>query len=279
MTIGNTLKSARQAKHLSLEDIFEKTRIHPHVLSALEEDRYDKILNSAYIRSFLREYSTYLSLDTRMILAEYDKAHPKDKQQIVETPPEEEKGFAFPQIDLIKAVRTLTVIAGSILVVMALIFLLKTTGKAFKSISQYFKDKKPPKVTEPAKPKKAKPKKSRPEKKVAAKPKGAPKQAAQDIAQERPPVSAKSPIPAGETLKLTIGVTEDVWIQLQVDGRIIFQNAIKKDSSETWEAQKEFKIWTGNGIATHLTLNGRELGSLGRGVKKDLVVTRKGLKR
>ena len=68
MTIGNQLKKARQQKEVTLEEVYQRTRIHPNVLAALEEDNFDKILNPTYIQSFLKEYATYLGLNPKKLL-------------------------------------------------------------------------------------------------------------------------------------------------------------------------------------------------------------------
>ena len=91
---------------------------------------------------------------------------------------------------------------------------------------------------------------------------------------EQPAVISK-----GEKLNLTIAAMDDVWIQLKADGRILFQNVMNKGTSETWEADKNFEIWTGNAEAMKLNLNGNYLGSPGKGVMRGVVIDRKGIKK
>ena len=79
MSIGSKLKDAREKKKLSIEDVNRKTKIHPSVLKAIEDDKFGQILNSAYIRSFLSKYASFLGLNTKVILQEYNSLHPKDE--------------------------------------------------------------------------------------------------------------------------------------------------------------------------------------------------------
>jgi len=58
--IGVRLKSARQARGLSLEDIEAATRIRRRYLEALEEEAFDRLPAPVYVKGFLGGYATYL---------------------------------------------------------------------------------------------------------------------------------------------------------------------------------------------------------------------------
>ncbi len=70
--IGNTLRSARSRRGLELQDCERETRIRARYLGALEEERFDILPESAYARGFLRTYATFLGLDARVLVEEYD---------------------------------------------------------------------------------------------------------------------------------------------------------------------------------------------------------------
>jgi len=65
------LKAQREALGLSLEDIFQYTRINPAYLEALETGRFD-VLPETYIRLFLRKYAQEIGLDPTEMLGRYD---------------------------------------------------------------------------------------------------------------------------------------------------------------------------------------------------------------
>ena len=73
MSIGARLKEAREKRKISINRVYENTRIHPDMLYALEDDEYGKIPNSTYVKGFLRTYATYLGLDAEAVVEEYDK--------------------------------------------------------------------------------------------------------------------------------------------------------------------------------------------------------------
>ena len=61
--IGSTLKQRREARHLSIAQVAEQTRIRPHYLQALENDDLSAIPSMAQARGFLRNYSEFLGLN------------------------------------------------------------------------------------------------------------------------------------------------------------------------------------------------------------------------
>lgn len=83
-TIGSRLKKARQERNLTLEEVQKKTKIHPRVLKALEEDRPEQILSLTYIKGFLKIYADYLRLDGSSLVKEYVNFHPTSVRQVID---------------------------------------------------------------------------------------------------------------------------------------------------------------------------------------------------
>jgi hypothetical protein len=90
-------------------------------------------------------------------------------------------------------------------------------------------------------------------------------------------IDKKVSIPKNKTLVLTVRAKNKVWLQLKSDGEMIFQNILQAGSSEEWKADKEFILWTGKAEYLDLILNGNPLGSPGRGVIKNIMITREGM--
>jgi transcriptional regulator with XRE-family HTH domain len=67
--LGSTLRRAREARGLTLEDAERDTRISRRYLQALENEEFDIIPAPVYARGFLRSYSQYLGLDPQRMLA------------------------------------------------------------------------------------------------------------------------------------------------------------------------------------------------------------------
>jgi len=94
-------------------------------------------------------------------------------------------------------------------------------------------------------------------------------------------VSSKMPealVPLVEELELTIKVTDETWVKIEADGQRVFENIIRSHGSETWKANNSFKAWVGNAGNVKFILNGNDLGSPGRGVIKNIVIDREGMR-
>jgi cytoskeleton protein RodZ len=69
-TIGQSLKSAREEKRLTLEKVFEATRIRVTYLQALEADDLSSMPSPVQARGYLRNYAEFLELDIDQLLEE-----------------------------------------------------------------------------------------------------------------------------------------------------------------------------------------------------------------
>lgn len=69
-TIGQRLKAEREAQELTLEKVFEVTRIRIPYLQALESDDLSGVPSPVQARGYLRNYADYLGLDFQELLDE-----------------------------------------------------------------------------------------------------------------------------------------------------------------------------------------------------------------
>ena len=69
--IAELLKTQRENLGLSIDEIYERTRIDPGFLQAFEEGNFD-VLPRAYARLFLKTYARELGLDARDILTRFE---------------------------------------------------------------------------------------------------------------------------------------------------------------------------------------------------------------
>ncbi|MGB9696292.1 MAG: helix-turn-helix domain-containing protein [Ignavibacteria bacterium] len=76
------LKKIREAKHISLIQMSEYTRIHLNVLERLERGDFN-FVEQPYIRAFLRHYASFLELDEKDVLYAYDMAKSGRYQPLV----------------------------------------------------------------------------------------------------------------------------------------------------------------------------------------------------
>jgi transcriptional regulator with XRE-family HTH domain len=71
--IGDELRAAREARHLSLSEVSEQLHIRSVYLEALEDEQWALIGAPVYVRGFLRTYARYLGLEPEPAVAEYNE--------------------------------------------------------------------------------------------------------------------------------------------------------------------------------------------------------------
>jgi cytoskeletal protein RodZ len=70
-SLGNTLKTAREEKGYTFEQVSMDTHISIHYLKSLEEEQFEDFPGEPYILGFLQNYSEYLGIDDKEILFLY----------------------------------------------------------------------------------------------------------------------------------------------------------------------------------------------------------------
>lgn len=81
-TIGQKLKEAREAKHLTLEKVFEATRIRLPYLMALEADDLSAMPSPVQARGYLRNYAEFLGLNFDQLLDEMRAANKSSGEMV-----------------------------------------------------------------------------------------------------------------------------------------------------------------------------------------------------
>jgi cytoskeletal protein RodZ len=69
---GRFLRKERETKNISLEEISKFTKIKEHYLKAIEEDRYELLPATPYVKGFLNVYARYLTLNPKDIVLQYE---------------------------------------------------------------------------------------------------------------------------------------------------------------------------------------------------------------
>jgi cytoskeleton protein RodZ len=71
-SVGELLRSMREAKKLSLADVHQDTKMSLPVLRALEQDDFASFESEIYVKGFLKSYAKYLGLDADEIVRRLD---------------------------------------------------------------------------------------------------------------------------------------------------------------------------------------------------------------
>jgi len=82
MDIGGTLREARMRARIDITEVERATKIRARYLRAIENEEWDALPGPVYVKSFLRTYSDYLGLDSRLLVDEFKRRyeHPSDHE-------------------------------------------------------------------------------------------------------------------------------------------------------------------------------------------------------
>jgi cytoskeleton protein RodZ len=82
LTIGKQLKSTRQAKNLSLENVSEATHIRSSFIQLLEDDNFEAFPSAAQARGFLNIYAEFLGLKVEDLISLQREVTPIDRESV-----------------------------------------------------------------------------------------------------------------------------------------------------------------------------------------------------
>jgi cytoskeletal protein RodZ len=107
-TIGNCLKSGREARNIRLSEVARSTKISKWYLDCLEKDEFDKIPGGPYIKGYIASYASFIGIEEDEILKQYDSLqnNSADENEIEEHLPQTKnrqklKGFSVSKKNLL----------------------------------------------------------------------------------------------------------------------------------------------------------------------------------
>jgi transcriptional regulator with XRE-family HTH domain len=268
-SLGKILKKIRESRHLSIEEVSERSRIPKNIVSIIEEDKLDEIKSVFYAKSFVKTYAGFLGALHEARVKEYlamgrkgqeavskptaIKHVPKTGREKISSPDK------IPQIDfspVSKYKKQILAIAAGVIVFWALSSAVGYMVKGIKNISA----KKQVKAVVV--------KKEAPKKIEKQKPDTTVKDVKKEIVAEKI-----------DLVEIEVSASNNTWLEITVDGELLFTGSFKKGSKDTWKAKREIKLKAGNSRALKLIVNGKPAEFSGkRGGKKEITVTKDGIK-
>ncbi|MGM9924062.1 MAG: helix-turn-helix domain-containing protein [Bacillus sp. (in: firmicutes)] len=79
--LGNTLKAAREANGLSLDDLQELTKIQKRYLVGIENGDYDMMPGKFYVRAFIKQYAEAVGLEPDEIFEQFKNELPAAREE------------------------------------------------------------------------------------------------------------------------------------------------------------------------------------------------------
>ena len=264
MTIGSQLKQARQQKGISLQEAAVKTKIQKKYLDALENDNFSLLPNALYLKGFLKSYAQILGLNPDGLVAQLqDEIFVKEKQVIVL------KSKELPRV------RTEKYFKKSFTVVVAVIFTIGLIIFLFSLFTSRPATVKTKKVTVAAKPVQKKNVKS------AVRAVALPQAPAQATKAQiaTPVVHAAYKEKQNVPINLFVMAKKPCRAVVKADSILLFDGFLLAGTTDQWQAKKMFDLSISDGSAVELVVNGKKVGSIAKGAKRDIVITKDGIRR
>jgi cytoskeleton protein RodZ len=264
-SLGSHLRSLREAKQASLEDMARSTRVGIRHLEALEEERLADLPSPVFVRGFIRAYCGFLREDPQTALDRYQTlAGVQAAAAAASAPPRPRTTWALSSVAV--GLALLVILGGSLLV---LNLAMRRTGGTSVAATKIEADEPAapvsspspsitpapppgPAVTQPAKP--APPAAAVPEPvRLGSTP--APSPAPSALAKAEPSL--------GGPQRLLIRAVEASWIRVQTDDGRVVEELLPAGASREWATQRRFVVTIGNAGGVEVTLNGKALPALG----------------
>ncbi len=247
-SVGTILREAREAKGLSIEELYEKTRILTQYIELLEQDRYD-FLPEPYVRGFVRSLAEKLEIDAEPLLDQiHSFLHPEPEPEegvegeegleapepVAEKPKEAHKPARRPRRTGDYVLAALFVIVIGIVVWVYAHYKDRWFGPSGQSVKEI------------------------------------PLEAALSDTSSAPTTPRRTPwtTPSASASKLspialTLEATDSSWVRVVVDDTLAHEYLFGPGNSKTLQGFRTFYIKTGNAGGLALKLNGKDVGPVG----------------
>jgi cytoskeletal protein RodZ len=264
---GAILKRCREYHELTLEEAEESTKIGANYLAALEEDQISQFASLAYLKGFLRIYSTYLGLNPddmiRLFEKLYSSAGGKNDQNSSATSAadgsSQRKKFPFQKLAMPAVILVLILITAAII---------------NHSPSTPDRQNKPAPATTPtvaspiqqthSSPRQPGPTRA-PEEKVV-------EQKRDDSAQSTPVGAQKISSESSKSFVIRLKVVQSGTLTVTIDGSNSQSYDLVVGDSIEWKADKTISLELSNAGGVETELNGRQLKPFGQPGKPATVV-------
>ena len=226
---GSSLRQAREAKFLSLEDVARNTLIPERLLRAIEEGNRAALPESVYIQGLLKQFGDHLDMDGTKMAEDF----PEDSNFQFIKP----SWSNFPQLKI----RPIHWYALYVAVVIGTV----------SSVSSYMDHSQ------------AVVNKQQLEKQEAAKHKQADVQAKKLLTQSQTN-KKKSETLVNQPVTVDVTVEDQSWLRVVADGKTEFEGTVKEGKKHTWKANESITLLAGNAGGILVAYNQSKAKKLGR---------------
>jgi cytoskeleton protein RodZ len=286
VSFGQSLRQAREARNITLQEIAATTKIGTRALQALEGDRFDQLPGGIFNKGFVRSYARCVGLDEEKTLAAYlaaaKVAPPETDMQALASPVSAARmpaGEPWPWWALN---------AATFVGLLAVIVALGLGALWLKEHRRETRELAAPSRTESSSVGASAPASIPPQPAVVASDPNAavggvgnpavtgatnatPDAARASNSNQNPPQSAnqganQAAVPASP-VEISVSATARAWISVSSDGKKVEQLVLDPDKPEmrsrTYKGQEKVLLIVGNPSGVTVTYNGKPAGALG----------------
>jgi cytoskeleton protein RodZ len=279
-SIGERLRSEREAQGLSLSHVANQLRISSRYLQAIEEGDMQSLPGGFFYRAFVRQYAQALHIEESQFEKELEELRPpssastnavteREERFPIEVPPLSAPGRS--RDSLRKVPIPLTILIVVVIACSGLYSLwykmrteIKETTAASRSVEVPAPVAAPVQRSEPVVP-------------APVEIPPAPVETAPAPAPTAPTVALPANAP-GPRFQVSINATEDAWVSLASAGKTLYVGILKAGASTSMEGAGAMRMIVGNAGGVEVKINGKATGPIGpRGQPRTVMLTPEGV--
>jgi cytoskeletal protein RodZ len=273
--IGHILKQTRRKRGLSFDEVEQATKIRKRYLSGLEREDYAMLPDAVYAQGFLKTYANYLGLDGEALSRQLrSRRKPRREGGINYIPPSSDfeqplinpGGVAGTEKRMVPTSAVVTLLVA-LLALAAVIGPLYLVGRGVQITSA--KENTPPSPTAEQAPDGSRQEArdtaddGTPEPELVSKTEDATGKGTDAAAQADEPTAAGQSAPA-DTLLVSVTVQErPAWLLIRSDGVLAYEETAPPGFTQTFGADRQLSITSGDAGAVTVEVNGQDAGALG----------------
>ena len=256
-SLGAYLRSLREAKGGSLEDMARSTRVGIRHLEALEEERLADLPSPVFVRGFIRAYCGFLRESPDTALGRYQDLLGQRLASM---------GASLPPRPRASGAHSSLLVGLGLLVVLGLGLIginlvVRKSGGTSVAVARIEHPEAPSRPATPPSATRPHPPAPVP---VAEPPRApGPAPASAPLPPAAPEASTVSAKAAPSAQRLVIKALEATWVRVQADEGRVAEELLLPGASREWAAERRFLLTIGNAGGVELTLNGKTLPPLG----------------
>lgn len=232
MTLGSTIRDAREAARLSLESLSESTSIRMGLLTEMESNNFSHCGGDTYARGHLRNIAAKIGIDPQVFISLYNEEHSIELRAIQDLLAENN----VMQVPKEKKTISWKVPAGASLVILGVIAIAQIV---ISNQSLTPTPSAPPTVV-----------------------------ASQSATPSATPSASTvvSPTATPQRGPITLSITAargNSYIDIVVDGKHVSKGSLFQGETKSFQGENVVSVYLSNPAGLDLTLNGKQLAPLG----------------